>query len=357
VLRQQADQVGTGFLFNAAISPTSAGNAAVLTFNTGSASQLVSMRAQSRRAGEPLGSMHSELNLGSSAAVDQDFTCPVCRWGDYAGASPDPSDGGLVWVTNMLNGPAQPGNASQWTTRIAAVSPANTPPVAGFVMTPSPATAGQPVSFSPQGSFDPDGSLGSFAWNFGDGTASAGVFPVHVFAAAGSYPISLTVTDADGTSAQSTQTLQVIPAPSPPTPIPTPLPKAPVVSSARLFPTSFVAAARGASLTRARPTGTTISYRDSQNATTTFAILRPTPGHRSGRRCLAGRPRRGQRRCTLLLTKGSFTHRDRAGAVRVHFSGRARGRKLARGSYLVTLTPRASGMTGRSVRLSFRIAG
>jgi PKD domain len=227
--------------------------------------------------------------------------------------------------------------------------------VAGFVVAPSPATAGQPVGFSPLGSFDPDGSLGSFNWDFGDGTSSSSVFPVHVFAAAGTYSVTLTVTDADGATARTTQALQVNPAPAPP-PLPAPS-KTPVLSSAHLFPTSFAAAGKGGSLTRARPTGTNIRYRDSQNATTAFAVLHPTIGHRSGRRCVGGRPRHGQRRCTVLVTKGSFSHRDRAGNVRVHFTGRVRGRKLPPGSYGLTLTPKANGKTGRAVRLAFRVRG
>ena len=41
--------------------------------------------------------MGGEIVLGTSAAADQDFSCtapngPPCRWGDYAGASPDPTD-------------------------------------------------------------------------------------------------------------------------------------------------------------------------------------------------------------------------------------------------------------------------
>ena len=42
-----------------------------------------------------------------SAGPDGDFTCaPVCRWGDYSGASPDPAADlngteGNVWHSNM----------------------------------------------------------------------------------------------------------------------------------------------------------------------------------------------------------------------------------------------------------------
>lgn len=132
---------------------------------------------------------------------------------------------------------------------------------------------------------------------------------------------------------------------------------APQISAARLSPSVFPAADRGASLAarRHRRTGTDIRYRDSQAATTRFAVLQPTAGHRLGRRCLAGSPRPGQRRCTRYVLKGSFRHRDRAGSVKVHFTGRVRGRKLAPGRYRLTLTPTASGLPGRTVVLGFRI--
>jgi hypothetical protein len=119
----------------------------------------------------------------------------------------------------------------------------------------------------------------------------------------------------------------------------------------------FPAADRGASLTARKrgKTGTDVRYRDSQAAITTFTVLRPTVGHRKGRRCLGGRPRNHEKRCTRRVSLGSFTHRDQAGSVKVHFTGQVRGRKLRPGRYLLTLRPKANGSTGRTVILAFRI--
>jgi hypothetical protein len=46
------------------------------------------------------------VELGSSSAVDNDGSCAsgVCRWGDYAGASPDPSNSHMVWGTSAVVG-------------------------------------------------------------------------------------------------------------------------------------------------------------------------------------------------------------------------------------------------------------
>ncbi|MHA2193808.1 MAG: PKD domain-containing protein, partial [Candidatus Thorarchaeota archaeon] len=48
------------------------------------------------------------------------------------------------------------------------------------------------------GSSDPDGSIVSYEWNFMDGTTGSGQSTSHVFDAAGTYYVTLTVTDNDG---------------------------------------------------------------------------------------------------------------------------------------------------------------
>jgi PKD repeat protein len=60
---------------------------------------------------------------------------------------------------------------------------------------PYSGTAGSAISFSSTGSGDPDGSIASYGWSFGDGTTSALANPTHSYAASGSYTATLTVTD------------------------------------------------------------------------------------------------------------------------------------------------------------------
>ncbi len=67
---------------------------------------------------------------------------------------------------------------------------------------------GNPIQFSGDGSSDPDGTIASYSWNFGDGQTATDVNPVHAYATPGKYTPSLTVTDNSG--AQATDTTAVI---------------------------------------------------------------------------------------------------------------------------------------------------
>jgi PKD repeat protein len=54
------------------------------------------------------------------------------------------------------------------------------------------------TAFDASGSTDSDGSIASYAWDFGDGMTGSGVSPSHTYATSGTYPVTLTVTDDDG---------------------------------------------------------------------------------------------------------------------------------------------------------------
>jgi PKD repeat protein len=66
----------------------------------------------------------------------------------------------------------------------------NVPPVAAFTSTTNLLS----VTFS-NSSTDSDGTIVSQAWNFGDGTTNTTKNPSHTYATAGTYTVSLTVTD------------------------------------------------------------------------------------------------------------------------------------------------------------------
>ena len=80
-------------------------------------------------------------------------------------------------------------------------TPVNVAPVASFTST----SAGLKLSVDGSGSSDTDGSIASYAWNFGDGATATGVNASHTYAAAGTYEVKLTVTDNKGESRSVTQ--------------------------------------------------------------------------------------------------------------------------------------------------------
>jgi PKD repeat protein len=76
----------------------------------------------------------------------------------------------------------------------AATLDGGTPPVAAFSSSPTVGIAGQAVQFSDL-STDLDSPISTWAWTFGDGGTSAVPSPSHTYATAGTFTVTLTVTD------------------------------------------------------------------------------------------------------------------------------------------------------------------
>jgi endoglucanase len=89
-------------------------------------------------------------------------------------------------------------------------TPPNLPPLAK-ANGPYTATANTALSLSAAGSSDPDGSIVSYNWNFGDGSAanSAGTQISHTYTTQGSYSAKLTVTDNRGATASGSAAVTV----------------------------------------------------------------------------------------------------------------------------------------------------
>ncbi len=87
----------------------------------------------------------------------------------------------------------------------------NDVPSASFTATPDPASVGAAVGFSGVSSSDPDGSIASYAWNFGDGASGSGsgATPSHAYAAPGAYTVKLTVTDVAGETSSISHLVEV----------------------------------------------------------------------------------------------------------------------------------------------------
>lgn len=80
-----------------------------------------------------------------------------------------------------------------------AAPPPNLPPTAN-AGGPYNATTGTVIQFNGAGSSDPDGTISSYQWAFGDSTTGNGVAPTHTYNTPGTYNVTLTVTDNSGSS-------------------------------------------------------------------------------------------------------------------------------------------------------------
>jgi PKD repeat protein len=85
----------------------------------------------------------------------------------------------------------------------------NQPPVAAINATPTTGLAPLIVSFNGSNSTDADGTIASYAWDFGDSTNATGVTTSHTYNTAGSYTARLTVTDDDGAVSSATMVISV----------------------------------------------------------------------------------------------------------------------------------------------------
>ena len=126
------------------------------------------------------------------------------RWGDYSMMSVDPSDDSFWFTTEYYAETA----SFDFKTRIASFvlddEPGNNPPVADFTFSCTDLSC----DFT-DASTDSDGSITDWEWDFGDGSSSTAQNPGHVFAAAGTYSVTLMVTDDQGDSDSITKDVSV----------------------------------------------------------------------------------------------------------------------------------------------------
>ena len=114
--------------------------------------------------------------------------------------------GAVVGDPAVVSGPSQDG--VNWRNRSLFLysGPAiNQPPTAAFSLSCSYLAC----SFDGRASTDSDGTVASYAWDFGDGGSSTAASPAHTYAAAGSYTVTLTVTDNKGATNAVTHVVNV----------------------------------------------------------------------------------------------------------------------------------------------------
>ncbi|MEM3341854.1 MAG: NosD domain-containing protein, partial [Thermoplasmata archaeon] len=136
-------------------------------------------------------------------------------------------DGTTSAVENTTHTYTSPGNYTVWLTISLTngqsfscnitiiVLPPLTPPQASFSANVFNGSAPLTVNFTST-STDPDGTILSYRWNFGDGNTSTQQNATHTFTQPGNYDVKLTVIDDDGLSASYNRTITVQPPPNQP---------------------------------------------------------------------------------------------------------------------------------------------
>ena len=92
----------------------------------------------------------------------------------------------------------------------------NLPPVADAQADATNSTQSLTVNFDGSNSYDPDGTIASYLWDFDDGTTASGVSPSHTFGV-GTFNVQLTVTDNQGATGSDNISIQVDGPNQPPT--------------------------------------------------------------------------------------------------------------------------------------------
>jgi len=85
-------------------------------------------------------------------------------------------------------------------------------PRAIFSYSPTQPFVGETVIFNASTSYDSDGFIESYSWDFGDGNVTSDVEPIiiHAYVAPGTFPVDLTVTDNDGLSNSTMKSIEIV---------------------------------------------------------------------------------------------------------------------------------------------------
>ena len=89
----------------------------------------------------------------------------------------------------------------------------NQPPIASFTYYPENPLLGEQITFDASSSYDSDGNITNYEWDFGDGNVTSTTHEIlnHSYSEAGNYEVRLTVTDNDEATNSTTKIITVYP--------------------------------------------------------------------------------------------------------------------------------------------------
>ena len=150
------------------------------------------------------------VSTDAAASADTDGTVASYAWefGDGtigSGATATHAYAAEGTYTVRLTVTDDQGATGTTTREVTVVRPPNQLPTAAFDNSAEFLT----VALDASESADPDGTIASYAWDFGDGTTGTGGTTSHTYASPGGYDVTLTVTDDRGGSATVTERVTV----------------------------------------------------------------------------------------------------------------------------------------------------
>jgi len=223
---------------------------------------------------------------------------------------------------------------------------------------------GAPVAFNASASTDPDGTVASYRWDFGDGTTTTTATPTasHIYAHAGDYAASVTVADAGGCSTETVFTGQTATCAGSPTAraaatvaIAAPRPPAPPARPAKPAIRALALTPRCVRANRSGRVRVRLAMRLADAGAVRVRIDRAV-GARALRKCP---PARSGRRFTGRLRNVATIERTRARSGAVWTKRRASfQRRLAPGLYRLVVRARgAEGALSRPAVRFLRVLG
>lgn len=151
------------------------------------------------------------VQLSSAGSADPDGAITGYSWNFGNGntsTSPNPSaiyNTAGVYTVQLTVTDNQ--GATSVKSQTVTVNPANQPPVPSIAASTLTGPSPLAVNFNGAGSSDPDGSIVSYSWNFGNGQTATGPLASATYSSPGSYLVRLTVVDNRGASRNTTTTI------------------------------------------------------------------------------------------------------------------------------------------------------
>ncbi len=136
----------------------------------------------------------------TSVGVSETTSTPVGYSLQLTGTGTDYNQ--FTWASAANDTPGYANNNQSF----GGAAPANESPLASFTANCTDLAC----SVNASSSSDVDGSISSYAWNFGDSATASGVSASHNYANGGTYTITLTITDNDGASTVTSKQVSVV---------------------------------------------------------------------------------------------------------------------------------------------------